>query len=279
MNEQALKDRLLIIAKEKGILFNQCWKNLLLERFLARLSKSSEREKIIFKGGFLLSYLIDIGRETMDLDFLMNRINAEEEEIRNSIERVLSEKLEDGFVFLYEKTELLEQPHMAYAGYRITLKVLFGKMRDKIQIDVGVGDVVVPESRTFPVFSHRGKPLFEGEISLMVYPAETIFAEKLETVISKGEKNSRMKDYHDLLLLCREVGLLKRDLLDSSIENTFSRRSTFYEQIAFTDTGLSALQKLWMAHRKGLGDIADELLLPTDIREVISEINLTLQNL
>ena len=277
MNEQALKDRLLIIAKEKGIHFNQCWKNLLLERFLARLSKSSEKEKIIFKGGFLLSYLIDIGRETMDLDFLMNRINAKEKEIRNSIERILAEKLEDGFVFLYEKTELLEQPHMAYSGYRITLKVLFGKMRDKIQIDVGIGDVVVPESRTFPVFTHKGKPLFEGEISLMVYPAETIFAEKLETVISKGEKNSRMKDYHDLLLLCRETGLLKRDLLESSIKSTFSRRETSYKQIAFTDTGLHALQKLWMAHRKGLGNIADELLLPADIGEVISEINLALQ--
>jgi len=57
MNEQALKDRLLVIAKEKGIHFNQCWKKLLLERFLTRLSRSSEKEKIIFKGGFLLSYL------------------------------------------------------------------------------------------------------------------------------------------------------------------------------------------------------------------------------
>jgi hypothetical protein len=181
----------------------------------------------------------------MDPDFLMNRINAEEKEIRNSIERVLSEKLEDGFIFLYEKIELLEQPHMAYSGYRITLKVLFGKMRDNIQIDVGIGDVVVPESRTFPVFTHKGKPLFEGEISLMVYPAETIFAEKLETVISKGEKNSRMKDYHDLLLLCRETGLLKRDLLESSIKSTFSRRETSYKQIAFTDTGfLTACKNL-----------------------------------
>jgi hypothetical protein len=32
-----------------------------------------------------------------------------------------------------------------------------------------------------------------------------------------------------------------------------------------------------MAHRKGLGNIADELLLPADIGEVISEINLALQ--
>ncbi len=49
MNEQALKDRLLIIAKEKRIHFNECWKKLLLERFLVRLSKSSEKEKMIFK--------------------------------------------------------------------------------------------------------------------------------------------------------------------------------------------------------------------------------------
>jgi hypothetical protein len=41
--------------------------------------------------------------------------------------------------------------------------------------------------------------MFEGEISLVVYPPETIFAEKLETVLSKGAANSRMKDYHDLL--------------------------------------------------------------------------------
>jgi hypothetical protein len=31
------------------------------------------------------------------------------------------------------------------------------------------------------------------------------FAEKLETVISKGASRSRMKDYHDLLLLTRNT--------------------------------------------------------------------------
>jgi hypothetical protein len=81
MNEQALKDRLLLIAKERKIHPNECWKSLLLERFLARLSKSSERKKVIFKGGFLLSYLMDIGRETTDLDFLLNNMNASEKEV------------------------------------------------------------------------------------------------------------------------------------------------------------------------------------------------------
>ena len=57
MNEQALKDRLQTIAKEKEIPFNSCWKQLLLERFLARLGRSAYADKLIFKGGFLLAYI------------------------------------------------------------------------------------------------------------------------------------------------------------------------------------------------------------------------------
>lgn len=59
INEQALKGRLQTIAKEKGIPFNSCWKQLLLERFLARLDHSAYADKLIFKGGFLLAYIVD----------------------------------------------------------------------------------------------------------------------------------------------------------------------------------------------------------------------------
>ncbi len=37
MNENAIKERLKTIANEKGFTFNEVWKQLLLERFLARL--------------------------------------------------------------------------------------------------------------------------------------------------------------------------------------------------------------------------------------------------
>ncbi|WP_202972541.1 nucleotidyl transferase AbiEii/AbiGii toxin family protein [Legionella drozanskii] len=56
-----------------------------------------------------------------------------------------------------------------------------------------------------------------------VYPVETIFAEKLETIISRGAANSRMKDYHDLLLLCREDGLLDKARLKNNIDQTISK--------------------------------------------------------
>lgn len=77
INEQALKGRLQIIAKEKDIHFNACWKQLLLERFLALLSRSLHVNKFIFKGGFLISYMMKIGRETIDLDFLLTQMTAE----------------------------------------------------------------------------------------------------------------------------------------------------------------------------------------------------------
>jgi predicted nucleotidyltransferase component of viral defense system len=197
INEQALKDRLQTIAKEKGIPFNSCWKQLLLERFLARLGSSAYANKLIFKGGFLLAYMMRIGRETVDLDFLLIRMKAEKATLEEICKEITAVSLDDGFTFSFANVELLSQPHMDYPGYRITFNTRFAKMKDKIRIDVGMGDVVEPQHREIKLFQYRGKPFFEDSVSLLVYPVETIFSEKLETVLSKGSKNSRIKDYHD----------------------------------------------------------------------------------
>jgi hypothetical protein len=46
MNEAALKERLKIIAAEKDSTLNKVWKQLLLERFLARLSNSEYQHNL-----------------------------------------------------------------------------------------------------------------------------------------------------------------------------------------------------------------------------------------
>ncbi len=278
MNEQGLKDRLQAISKEKSIHFNECWKKLLLERFLSRLSRSTHSQKFIFKGGFFLSYIMDIGRETTDLDFLLTNMNASKDEIKQAIQEVIAIESEDGFLFGYEKIDLLEQPHMDYPGYRISLKATFGRMKDKIQIDVGIGDVVMPITRELHLFQYKGRPMFEGEISLVVYPPETIFAEKLETVLSKGSANSRMKDYHDLLLLIREPHIINIDKLQVSLKNTFSNRGTALELIDFTEDDLKPMEKLWTAHLKALRKSVHELQLPENLQDVIIEINKILKS-
>lgn len=273
MNEQALKDRLQNIAREKKIRFNECWKKLLLERFLQRLSSSIYDRSFIFKGGFLLAYMMEIGRETIDLDFLLTHMEANIDEVKKVVMEIGQEKSTDGFLFNFEDIKLMEQPHMQYPGYRVTFGVSFGRMKDRIRIDVGTGDIVSPTSYELDLANYRGKPLFESQISLLVYPPETIFAEKLETALSKGAINSRMKDYHDLLLLTRSSDLIDLDKLQAAIAQTFHHRNTIYKPIAFGEQELKSLNKLWVAHLNGLGSATEKLNLPKNIQDTIICIN------
>lgn len=274
MNEEALKARLKSIAQEKGRPFNQIWKQLLLERFLARLAKSNHNEKLIFKGGLLLSTYLEIGRETIDIDFLLTKARSESAILENTFRDISSITIEDSMFFEFDKIEFLDQPHMEYPGFRIFLNASFGKMRDKIKIDIGIDDVVTPIEKNFFPFEYKGKPIFEGEITLKVYPVETIFAEKLETIISKGAINSRMKDFHDLLLMIREPNLINTDKLSNAIRATFAHRNTTVKiPVMFDESGMQSLQRLWTNHLRGLGNYKDKLNMLEQIIEVIIEIN------
>ncbi len=274
MNETVLKERLKIIAKNKGMTFNIAWKQLLLERFLARLSRSDHHENFIFKGGFLLAQRIQIGRETTDIDFLMTKIKSEAPAIEAAFREIAAVDTGDGFVFKWASLDELTQPHMIYPGFRVTLRASLGKMSDPIQIDIGVGDAVNPIEASFQPFEYRGKPIFEGEITLLTYPVETIFAEKLETIVSKGATNSRMKDYHDTMLMIRETDLIPIADVKKAVSATFQNRgSKLRLPISFDPNGLLSLQRLWTAHLDGLDEFHAKLALPERIEDVLAEIN------
>lgn len=275
MNEEALKTRLKFIAKEKDMMFNQVWKQLLLERFLARLSSSNHSEKFVFKGGLLLANYINIARETMDIDFMLRNLSAQEENIKNTVIEIINAHIEEDVNFKWHKIVPLKQPHMPYPGFRVSLHAQFGKMKEQIQIDIGIGDAVTPKEKVYFPFMYKGQPIFTGEITLLAYPIETIFSEKLESIISRGALNSRMKDYHDLLLMLRELStLLNKEKLTDSIEATFSQRNTSLKfPIAFDVAGVKNLQKLWSSHLGGLGLYKEKLNFPNTINEAIDIIN------
>ncbi len=269
MNETALKERLSVIAKEKEITFNECWKQLILERFLARIAESKHKNKLIFKGGFLLSYALQTERETMDLDFLLTRTKAQVDSIQKMLEAVAAVDLGDGFKFSWSRLQELSQPHMEYTGYRIHFSVAFGKMRDAVQIDLGIGDEVLPEERELKLFSYKGKAIFEETISLMVYPLESVFSEKLHALVSHGKANSRMKDYHDLWIMSRDKNVKSR-ALKKAVKETFGQRDIeFSAPIVFTDDDLAELQRSWRSYRSKQKSEG----LPAGVEDVIKAIN------
>lgn len=275
MNEQALKERIKNISQQEKRTFNDIWRELALERLLVRISQSEYADKFIFKGGLLLSHYIELGRETKDADFLLTQINATRPSIEIAFKSICNQVVSDGFIFSFEDIMPLEQPHMNYPGFRVTMTLIFGdKMKDKIQVDIGVGDIVDPKTESLELYQYKGKPFFESSVSLQIYPIETIFAEKLETITSKGAANSRMKDYHDLLLILREEGLLNINKLQDDITKTFANRKT--EQripINFTPNDYSKMQQLWINHCRGLQEFAKKLNLPLLIEDVVTEIN------
>lgn len=275
MNEQALKARLKHIAKEQDKSFNEVWKLLVLERFLARLSKSEYFDKFIFKGGLLLSYYLLIGRETIDIDLLVDRLKAEKSHIEQIMREICLSPITDGFQMEFISLDDLEHQHMNYPGFQARIAIQFGNMNDKFYVDIGVGDAVEPVSLVWPAFSYKEKSLFEDCISLKVYPVEAIFAEKLETIIFRGAANSRMKDYHDLLLLCRENNLMDTVQLKVNVAQTFQNRGTVFSlPIEFLSNELERMQVLWEGHLRALGGSrVQSLSLPGVMKTVIDELN------
>jgi predicted nucleotidyltransferase component of viral defense system len=276
ISENAIKDRLKNVAREQGTTVTDLLKRLYLERFLTRLAKSTNADKFIFKGGNLLSYFMEIGRESKDLDFLVRKLTAEVAPLKAAFDSIAAVKLDDGFELSLTTIDPLEQNHMNYPGFRASIAIKFagGSLRDNLQVDLGVGDEVTPERQALEMLSHKDTPFFEENISLLVYPAETIFAEKLETVIAKGGINSRMKDFHDLILMGREKDLLDIEKLKSDIQITFKHRGTDLSlPLQFIDADFGLLDTQWSRHLRGLGPLAERFKMPTNIRDVVLEIN------
>lgn len=275
MNEQSLKEKLRFIANERNMTVQEVWKKVALERFLARLSSSDLKKQFIFKGGLLLSYYLELGRETKDIDFLATNVEASEESIKQKLLEIADTQVEDGFEFSFERIDQLDQTHMNYPGYRIKLNVTFGSIRDIVQLDIGVGDVVSPMEVSLDTIRHKKSTLFDGEILLNVYPVNTIFAEKLETLVYRGALNSRMKDYHDLWMLCQS-SLIDDKKLKSDIESTFKHRGTeLIIPVKYTRDETTKLQSLWNSHIKNQSNES----LPEEIITVVELINEKLRSL
>jgi predicted nucleotidyltransferase component of viral defense system len=200
-NEQSVKERVKKIAKSQNRTFGEIWQEVVLERWLVRLAKSSYREKFIFKGAMCLRSYMDLQRQTRDLDFLLKDLHGGIEEVKKYLGEVSAISVADGFTFESLEVKLLSHMHMQYPGYSISVIARLGKTKTKIFIDVGVGDAVKPAEVTVKLLGTDKAPLFEKNIQLLGYPVETIFAEKFQTAIARSQENSRMKDYHDLLCL------------------------------------------------------------------------------
>jgi hypothetical protein len=215
--------RLLASAKQRREEFQAVLTRYGLERFLYRLSQAPARETLWLKGALLFDVWFDVPhRPTRDADFL-GFGPADTRSLEAAVREACAVQAEDGMSFDPDSIRIIEiREDASYGGLRVTLQGRLGKAICPVQLDVGYGDAVTPgavEADYPTLLTDMPAP------RLRVYPRETVFAEKLEAIVSFGMTNSRMKDYFDLRALARE-GVIDPAVLSRAIPVTFERRKT-----------------------------------------------------
>ena len=201
-NAMQLKALIKNLAKEKCISAQLVLQNYMLERFLERISLSSYRDNCIIKGGFLIASMVGLDtRATMDMDATIKGYPVKEDSIRKMIEEILGIPIEDGITFRLQSIHEIREDD-EYSGYRASLIAEYGRMAVPLKLDITSGDKITPRE-----IEYSYKLMWENRsISILAYNLSTILAEKLETILSRADQNTRPRDYYDVYILTKLQG-------------------------------------------------------------------------
>ena len=206
-------------------------RNYIMERFLERVALSRFRNNFILKGGMLVAAIVGLdSRATMDIDTTVKSLHLDMENARRIIEEIIAVEIPDGVNFNITKaTDIMEEHD--YSGIRFMLEVSMDNLRQAIKIDISTGDVITPRAVEF---SYR--LMFEDRsISLLTYNLETLLAEKMETIMSRGTANTRMRDFYDIYVISSQKSF-DQDVLKNAFYATSEKRETVVQIPDFIDT-------------------------------------------
>lgn len=219
----SIRQKLSDLARARNDAFDLILVKYGLERILYRLTRSMHHGAFVLKGALLFElWTHDTYRPTRDADFLGRGNNEPERLVRLFRELCELEVEPDGLVFDAHSVHAERIKEDAdYEGVRVTFTARLDRARIPIQIDIGFGDAVTPA----PVESDYPTLLPAPHPRLLVYPKETVVAEKFEAIVKLGIANTRMKDFYDLEVLARTFEF-EGELLAQAIRTTFANRAT-----------------------------------------------------
>jgi predicted nucleotidyltransferase component of viral defense system len=224
----SIKARIKDIAKKTNRDNDALLLQFFQERFLYRLSISDYKENFILKGGLLLLVQeISRFRPTKDMDFLGSGITNNEQNLKSIISKIISIPSDDHVLFLKDSIETSRIKEDAdYEGIRCKITAKLGNIKKKVILDIGFGDVIIPEAKEFdfPVILDFSHPIIKA------YSFETVIAEKFQAIVWLNYQTSRMKDFFDIYYLIQNCKI-NYTILSSAIQETFRHRQTDLKNI------------------------------------------------
>ena len=276
-NAMQLKAIIKKMAKEKKMSAQLVLQNYMLERLLERVSLSRFRSHFILKGGFLIAAMVGLDtRATMDMDATIKGYPVDEKTIRSMFEEICTIEILDDITFSFRSIGEIREGD-EYTGYRVALTADFPPMAVPLKLDITTGDKITPKE-----IEYSFKLLMEDRsISILAYNLETILAEKLETVVSRGDQNTRPRDYYDIyvLLKLRSNDISMGDLL-AAVTATCQKRGTAeimknYRAIMDQVSSSPVMNDQWRKYQAEFSYAADIAFRETcvTVQTVMDEIN------
>ena len=225
--------------------------NYMFERFLERLSLSSYREKFVVKGGMLVAAIVGLDvRATMDLDTTLRNLPLTTEQIKIALYEICDLNLNDDVAFELQSVLPIRKDDI-YGGYRARINAIYDMIVTPLSIDISTGDVITPSAVKYEfsgIFDETVK------ITLWGYNLETIMAEKVETILSRGIFTTRPRDFYDVYIL-GTTQKYNKEVFKEALKATALHRGTV-EKISNVDEILmqislnSELKSMWEKYQK-----------------------------
>jgi len=170
--------------------------------------------------------------------------------LRQMLEQVFAKDVGDGVKFVITGISSIRDDDI-YGGYRVKFTATWEMIVVALSADFSTGDAVTPEPSEYFL-----KSRFVDNVAYRVwgYTIETILAEKVQTILSRGALNTRARDFYDVTMLTRShmpdvnrfVAALRSTCEHRQTVDVLSDARGRAERIAKSD----ALRELWERYRR-----------------------------
>jgi predicted nucleotidyltransferase component of viral defense system len=270
MNYDSVRAKVRSKSRDTGVKADVLYRRFLLERFIARIAASEHSDSVIIKGGMLLSAIAGIDmRSTRDLDATIRGKSLTLADFENIMKDIIAVKIDDGVVFEFIRADEIVIDN-SYPCSRVHLRVMFGTMDERVEIDVTTGDVITPCEIEF------GFPTLLGDekIPILAYTLETVLAEKITALLDLGVYNTRAKDFYDLRLITTlQSARVDKATLVTALRNTLRSRGksellTRCREIVLEIVNSPDIHTQWDKYRNEYSYAAE-----IDFKQIVSAIN------
>lgn len=250
LKAMSLKGKIKNYAKSNSIAAQVVLQNYMFERFLERLSISEYSEKFIVKGGMLIAAIVGLDtRSTMDLDTTLRNLPLTEEQITTAINAICGIALNDDVSFEVKSVAPIRKDDV-YGGFSVRLDAVYDTIITPLSIDISTGDIITPQA-----VKYEFNGIFDENVKIVLwgYNIETVIAEKVETILSRGVFSTRPRDFYDVYILAA-TQKIDKNVFKKALKATAKHRgslekisdaSAIIEQISTSGD----LKKMWKKYQ------------------------------